>query len=226
MSDILRFFEQYEGLIYLLLAIGGLVVFRVLWQAWRTWRVAVFALEKEIAFQQVRMYGVFFLLLLIIAITQFCMVTFIAPFIPALEQIPTPTINLLTPAATDPAATAPAPGEQTPPTATSQPLGEGCVPGQVNITSPALDAQVKGIVVLTGTVDVPNLGFYRYEYAPLGSEQWITIAAGDMVKKDEELGSWDTSQLAPGDYRLRLLASDNAGNNLPACIIPLRILAP
>jgi hypothetical protein len=110
-----------------------------------------------------------------------------------------------------------------------------------------------GVIELLGTVTIPeNFGYYKYEYArvdgqaPSGAQAWVTIQARDAKRcpeaacqtetqvpgktatpvPNDELGTWDLSQLTPGDYLLRLVATDNDGNALPACQIPLRISAP
>jgi hypothetical protein len=77
-----------------------------------------------------------------------------------------------------------------------------------------------------GTANIPNFGFYKYEFAPIGSGIWGTIVAKNIPIQDGNLGSWDTSAIAAGDYQLRLVVSDNQGNDLPACVIPVRIKAP
>ncbi len=59
----------------------------------------------------------------------------------------------------------------------------------------------------------------------MGSEEWMTIAAGNEIKIDGELNPWDTTSLTPGDYQLRLVATNNLGEALPPCIIPVRVLA-
>ncbi|MEX2030206.1 MAG: hypothetical protein WD906_04460 [Anaerolineales bacterium] len=38
------------------------------------------------------------------------------------------------------------------------------------------------------------------------------------------LGSWDTRGVAAGDYALRLVVTDAAGNAAPPCVIRVRIL--
>ena len=101
-----------------------------------------------------------------------------------------------------------------------------CSPGQIVISSPKAGEQLQGKIILTGTVNVPNFGFYKYEYASRGSDTWATIAAGDKLKKEEDLGAWDTSQLVPGDYQIRLLVTDNLGKLMPACIISVQVIAP
>ncbi len=223
MSALFRFFVQYETLVYLVLTIGAIFSARLLWKAWAEWHAAVFNLEKELSFQKVRVSGAMFILLIMIGLSLFCLVTFIVPFLPLNTLRSTPTADLLqTPAATLSAAdmtaqigTAPAPEGTT-----------GCVPGQIMITSPQPGGNVQGKVILSGTVDVPNFGYYKYEYAPQGSEIWATIAAGDKTKKEEELGAWETSQLVPGDYQIRLLVTNNLGKVMPACILSVHVIAP
>jgi len=218
-----RFLVQYESFIYVILAIGVILTARALWKAWTEWHTAVFGLEKELSFQKVRVSGALFILLIMIGLSQFCLVTFIVPFLPANTFRPTPTADLLqTPAATlsssDLTAQISIP---------ATPAGTvNCIPNQIMISSPLPGSAVQGKIVLAGTVNVPNLGFYKYEYAPQGSEIWATIAAGSAIVSNGELGVWNTSQLVPGDYQIRLLVSDSKGTSLPACIIPVRVIAP
>jgi hypothetical protein len=107
------------------------------------------------------------------------------------------------------------------------PGAEGCIPGVVEWTSPKSGGQVSGVVTLKGTVNVANLGFYKYEYSQGSSGNWITIAAGNQKRTDSELGgAWNTGQLIPGDYKLRLVVADNQNQTLPACVIAIRIISP
>jgi hypothetical protein len=104
---------------------------------------------------------------------------------------------------------------------------DGCIPGEIEWTDPQPGDEVKGPVELKGTIAVANLGFYKYEYSQAGSDTWTTIAAGDAPVQDGPLGgNWNTEQLLPGDYRLRLVVSDNANNTLPACGIRVRVVGP
>jgi hypothetical protein len=218
-----RFLVQYEILIYLILAIGAVFVARSLWKAWAEWRSGFFGLEKELSFQKVRVSGAFFILLVMIGLSQFCLVTFIVPYLPATTFLLTPTADLLQ----TPAATLSAESLTAQPGNPAAPVGlVGCVPGQIMVSSPQSGGEVQGKIIISGTVDVPNFGFFKYEYASQGSESWSTIAAGDKTIRDGELGAWDTSQLVPGDYQLRLLVTDNLGKALPACIIPVHVIAP
>lgn len=225
MEALFRFLVAYEGYVYLILGIGILFTARSLWKAFSEWRKAVFGLEKELSFQKVRGSGALFILLTMIGLSQFCLVSFIVPLLPATTFWPTPTANLLqTPAepqttpGTDQPLALVAPNEQVSAT--------GCVPGEIIFNSPQPGDEVQGKVTLTGTVSVQSFGFYKYEYAPQGSDTWATIAAGDKIVVDNELGRWDTSQLVPGDYQLRLMVTNNLGESLPACILPVRVIAP
>lgn len=224
MDALFRFLVQYEFPIYLILAIGAVLTARSLWKAWSEWHLAVFGLEKELSFQKVRVSGSLIIILLMIGLSQFCLVTFIVPFLPATTFRPTPTADLLqTPAATLSAGDLTAQVGSPPVT----PAGTlGCIPKQIMISSPKAGGDVQGKIVLTGTVDVPNFGFYKYEYAPQGSDIWATIAAGNTIVTNGELGVWETSQLVPGDYQIRLIITDNLGKPLPPCIVPVRVIAP
>ena len=48
----------------------------------------------------------------------------------------------------------------------------------------------------------------------------VTIVNNDI------LGPWDTTRLNTGDYFLRLVVTDNAGQSLPPCTIQVRVEAP
>ena len=100
----------------------------------------------------------------------------------------------------------------------------GCIPGEIALSSPKAGEEIKGIIDLIGTVNVPNLGFYKYEVAPLGSDTWATISAGRNIVSDSSLGRWNTTALTPGDYQLRLVVTDNQGTALPPCVVPVRVL--
>jgi len=103
----------------------------------------------------------------------------------------------------------------------------GCTAGEIEWIFPEEGGEVSEVVELIGTVNIPNLGFYKYEFSQMGSDNWITIAAGNEKKVDEPLGGiWNTSQLVPGDYNLRLIVTDSENQDLPACIISVRVVTP
>jgi hypothetical protein len=226
MAAILSFFIRLAPLVFVLLALGLLLGLRRLGQARTESRAAVFGLEREIAHRHMVQAVTALALVGFLGFAEFFLTVFLVPYLPALSQLVTPTMNpLLTPTGTFPLAFRETLGAVTPGAGpTAQPTG--CIPGQIDITSPKPGDQIQGAVILKGTATIPNFGFYKYEFAPIGTDAWSTVLANNKPILDGELGNWDTSALVTGDYRLRLVVTDNQGNELPACIIPLRVKAP
>lgn len=221
MVSFYQFLALYEGLIYLVLAFAGVFAVRWFYRAWRSWREAVYSLEREFSqrrfVQSVSVLAVIFA----IAIAEFILVSFVIPSMPALYFVPTPTLNIIiTPTGTITSQMA----TYIALTPTQQPadLG-GCVAGELIITSPKNGDEISGTVELIGTVNIADFGFYKYEAAPQGSESWATISAGRDPVIEDSLGLWDTSALTPGDYSLRILVIDNAGSVSPPCEIQVRV---
>jgi len=223
-DSLFRFLVKYELWVYLALALGAIFAVRATWVAWSEWRRSVYGLEKELALQRVRVSGAAVILLLMIGLSQFCLISFVVPFLPGVTFLSTPTADLLhTPVSSLGAGAAgtPAAGTPAPPAGSS-----GCIPGQLMITVPAPGQELSSRISITGTVDLPNFGYYKYEFSQQGSDQWTTIGAGNQLIHSDTLGNWDPTALPQGDYNLRLVVIDNLGNVLPSCIVPVRILAP
>lgn len=223
MAAVYRFLSTYEILIYIVLAIGGLFAFRWLWTAWNEWREAVYNLEREFALRRIGRAVASVTLILVLFCGELITASFIIPNLPASFFVPTPTLDLLaTPTGTITAALATQIALTPLPVPT---IGNtsGCIPDKLIITSPKPGTEVQGVIDLQGTVNTPNFGFYKYEVAPLNSDTWATISAGTKIVINGSLGKWDTTTLTPGDYQLRLVVTDNQGQLLPPCIIPLRV---
>lgn len=220
MGPVYRTLASYEPLIYIVLAIGALFAFRRMWRSWREWRDSVYGLEREFALRRlVQASGLAFLLLTLV-FAEFFIATFIAPSLPASDIMVTPTLNLLiTPAGTLSAGTTALAVTQPVPSGMS-----GCIPDKIIITSPEPSAEVTQTISITGTADVPNFAFYKYEVAPMGSQNWATIAANRNPVKNGELGKWNTASVTNGDYFLRLVITDNVGVSLEPCVIAVRVL--
>jgi hypothetical protein len=232
MEEALRFFRAYEIWIYGLLSLGGILYIRKFFMAWGDLRGAAFGLERESAQSRVNQSATMLFFLLAFAITEFVLVSYVAPAVPGASPIATPTLDLLaTATATLPAGSestgTPPPGQETilPSPSTPVQAGEGgCIPGQVELTEPQDGSQVEGLVTLVGAADVENFGFYKYEVARPGETVWLTLQAGRDPVQGGELGQWDTSTLAPGEYVLRLVVTDNAGQSLQPCEIQVNVL--
>jgi hypothetical protein len=220
MGPVYRTLASYEPLIYIVLAIGALFAFRRMWRSWREWRDSVYGLEREFALRRLVQASGLALLILALVFTEFFIATFIAPSLPASDIMATPTLDLLvTPAGTLSPDTTALAVTQVVPNGMS-----GCIPEKIMIDAPGPGDDVKGTISIKGTADVPNFGFYKYEVAPMGSQNWATIAANRNPVKNEELGKWNTAAVTNGDYFLRLVITDNVGTSLEPCVIALRVL--
>lgn len=227
METVYRFLANYEGLIYILLSLGGLFAFRWLWKSWREWRDSVFGLEREFAVRRLSQALIVSVLILFLFLGELFLASFIAPALPSSDIQVTPTLGILdqtrSSLSSDPAV---ALTLVTPMANSVSASAEGCVPGEIILTSPEPGQEVSGTVMLVGTVDVDNFGFYKYEVAPQGTDSWATISAGREIIRNGDVGMWDTSTLTPGDYQLRLEVTDNQGGSYSPCVISVRVLAP
>lgn len=224
MAELLRFLQQSEIWIY---ALGGLIALfylRKMLVSWPEWRGARFGIERETAQRRFSAALSGLILVVVFVLAEFILVSFVSPGIPQANVIPTPTLDLLTTAITAPAA-----GGETTPEATAGVIALStvttgqCVPGQIEWTEPFDGAEISETVTLKGTVNVSDFGFYKYEYSQPGSSIWSTIAAGNKPVTNDQIGVWNTTQMTPGDYLLRLVVVDNQNNALPGCVIAVRI---
>jgi hypothetical protein len=224
MAVVLRFFVTYALLIYLILALGLFLALRRLWMAQRETRQSVYGLERELSRRHMGQAIAALLIIGLLAAAELILTVFLVPVLPAATILATPTINpLSTPTSLlgpEFLLTTLTPGS------TVTAAASGCIPGQIMITSPKPGDVLRGTVTLVGTADIPNIGYYKYEFSPRGTENWSTIKAAHTVVPDGPLGTWDTSALVSGDYLLRLVVTDNQGQELPACVLPIRIAAP
>ncbi len=230
MDDLLRVISENETLIYVLSGLVALVFAGRLLRSLRELSKTQFGLEREHVQAGMNANVAILAIAVLFAAVTFVMATFVTPSVPGLYAAATPTLNPLTTATstlpvavptveTDVVSAAIA--------AQNQIVAEGCIAGQIEWTFPAAGEEISGTVELRGTVNVDNLGFYKYEFSQPGSDTWQPIAAGDGVRRDEPLGGqWNTTQLVPGDYLLRLVVADNQNTIYPACVISIRIVAP
>ncbi len=228
MEQALQFFRDYEIWIYVLLGLVGLWQVRKFALAWEELRGAFFGLEREAAQSRLNSAATMVVILILMAVAEFTLVTFVIPTVPGANPLPTSTLNLLaTPTTTLPAPTQ-QPNETPGITATPGeiPAAQGCVAGQVNLTSPLNGDRISGSVLVQGSAYITNFGFYTLQIAHPGDPIWLPILVGQQVVKNDLLGTWETSTLTPGEYLLRLVVTDNVGTELPPCAIQVTIEAP
>jgi len=225
MAAVLNFFVEYAPLVYIVLAVGLLLGIRRMGQARAEMRQAVYGLEREIAQRHTNLAISVLSVVGLLAVAEFVLSVFLAPSLPAMFHLATVTMNPLgVPTGTLPPELMATLGASPGFTPTAQ--ATGCIPGQIMITSPEPGEEIRGSVTLEGTADIPNFGYYKYEFSPSGAEDWATVEANSEVIQAGELGRWDTSAITPGYYQLRLVVTDNEGNALPACVVPVQIRAP
>ena len=227
MNSLLRFLIEYEILFYVIVALIVIIAARKTYLAWREWSASIFGLEKEQSQRKFNQGLTITIFGLLFAAGLFIVNTFVTPSVPGVQQLPTTTIDMTQlPPTNTPAPTAAITAQGFIPTITSY-LSRGCIPDKLDWTDPRNGDTISGIVELKGTVNVENLGFYKYEYSSAGSDLWTTIAAGNTIIVNDLLGgAWDTSDLVPGNYELRLVVNDNLNNPLPACVIQVTIEPP
>ena len=204
MAAVLSFFIRLAPAIFLFLIPGALFGIQRMVKARREMQAAAYGLEREIAQHHTRQAVSALVLVGILAFAEFVLVVFLVPNIPALSRVATPTLNpLLTPSSTLSLELLETLGAVTP-ASTPTLQATGCIPGQIDITSPKAGDQIQGAVELIGTATIPNFGFYKYEFAPIGSDAWAAILASRKPVQDGDLGSWDT--IGDSDRRLPVTA--------------------
>ncbi len=226
MDDILRFLTQYEILFYILLGAVILIYVRKVYLAWRDWSRALFGLEKEIAQRRINAGLSLVLFSTLLAIGLFVINTFVTPSVPGVFQVATPTVDMTAePTLFVETPTVEATTQGLIPTLSAF-LNKGCVPDQVNWSYPLDGDGVSGQVELSGTVNITNLGYFKIEYSPIDQDNWIPILAGREVVENAPFGSlWNSADLTPGDYKIRIVVFTNQQEKLPECEIKILVKA-
>lgn len=225
MAEILDFLIEFEIWFYVVLGLISLLFFSRLFKAIGNWREAAFGLERDIAQRRFRSSISILILIMVLFLAEFFFVTYTSSLLPDQTSLATPTIDVLaSPSPTVIVTAEVSTSENLEITPTTE--QDGCIPGQIEIISPEPASEVSDVVRLIGTVDIDNFGFFKYEYTEPGNPIWKTIAGNNEEKFEEQLGLWNTSQLVPGDYLLRLVVLDNENNEYPACVIPVRVVSP
>jgi hypothetical protein len=197
-------------------------------------------LEKEAAAStRIRSIGMVFVLL-ILATAFYSTATYLEPNLDyEIANEPTPTVLLQptpTPTAGPPTITpTPRPTRtprptQTPevvvtPTPTPQPVVlPDCPNPRARLTSPTVNAVLKGVVQITGSANIDDFDYYKFELRAAGATDWSTL---DVLftepVADGFLGTWNTSALPAGAYAFRLVVVDKTGNYPEPCEVQVTI---
>lgn len=84
----------------------------------------------------------------------------------------------------------------------------------VQITSPEINAELRGVVQIRGSASVPSFQFYKVEFGVGPSpDKWALIGSmHDRPVLNDQLEVWDTTRWPDGVYSLRLQAVKQDGN--------------
>lgn len=217
-----------ETYFYILIGIIGLIYLKKLFDALTEYRHSVFGLEKDKAKGQLFQAGGVLALAMIAVIGEFSLVSFINTNPAIYEMQPTPTVNLTStetpmPILIDGLPVETQTGNAVSPMETANEASI-CETGKLEWISPSDGDEVRGKVELRGTINIPDFGFYKYEFSQ-DNINWNTMQAGTAIVVDGVLGEWDTGLLIPGDYYLRLIATTSQGAAIPACVIKVSVLS-
>ena len=86
-------------------------------------------------------------------------------------------------------------------------------PPDINIITPAADAELSAPTAIIGTVTTPNLMQYTLSYAPVGTSSFIQFSSGTTPITNGTLGTIDPTLLKNGIYDVRLTATDTNGTS-------------
>jgi hypothetical protein len=121
-----------------------------------------------------------------------------------------------------------------PPTSTPIPVGggplvvdsSGCRNAEATLTEPKSGERiVSGAYEIKGTAVLPALAFYTLEINGASTQgAWLPVAVGKSLVKNDVLGRFDTTAYAPGDYVLRLVVKDTAGNYPRPCEVLITLV--
>ncbi|MFQ5943034.1 MAG: hypothetical protein ACE5JF_05730 [Anaerolineales bacterium] len=216
MEEVLLLISSRQGWIYVLLLLVGLAYLRLALKWQGEVRRSQFGLERERASSKRLRAASMLTLILATAGATFVVSTFLAPQLPA-STLPTaiPTISLLEPEAIRGSTAAPQPT-----------LDEaGCTNENATISFPASGDEVRGLVEVRGSANIPNFAFYKIEIRlSEPSSVWQVITAGTETMMDDLLGTWDTSLVENGVYLLQLVVTDTAGNAPLPCTMEIIVL--
>jgi len=233
MNDAIRFFQQYESVIYFFLAIGIVVYSVRFYSAWHELRGSVFGLEQVGAQRRLTRSALAIFVILLIGVGVFSLITFAPPFLDSAE-IPANLLNL------GESEDAVSNGENVQggqstqdllATATPLPTVEVdpslCQPDKIMITSPQANEEISGVIEIRGVVNVEDFGFYMFEIAKAEEALWLPIQANRTLSPEEStLLEWDSSLFIPGSYVIQLVVTTSEGEEYDPCRIPIRIGNP
>ncbi|MGA9350601.1 MAG: hypothetical protein WBW48_17610 [Anaerolineae bacterium] len=200
---------------------------------------AIFTLEREAAASsRLRSIIMVFVVSALAGVVYFT-ATYLEPnlYIPAeneatptvlLQPTPTPTPGTPTATPTPRPTLTPRPTQtpetKTTPTPTPEPvILPNCPIDGARLTYPTVNAVLKGPVEVSGSANIDNFDYYKFEFRPEGVLEWSFVQSFREPVDDGFLGVWDTSTLPAGKYRFRLVVVKKDGNYPGPCEVQVTI---
>jgi len=229
MADAIRFFQQYESVIYFLLGVFIIFYGWRFYKAWEELRGSVFGLEQRNAQRRLTRSAISIFVMLMLGIGVFSLVTFADSVIDSTGIV----ANMILPegmVSEDSVDTGEAVtnGDGTLATATPLPTvavdSNLCDPETINITSPVINQEISGEFEITGLVNVDDFGYFVIQFAKPNAELWTSIQASrTLVPEEATLAVWDTTRWPSDSYVLQLVVTTSDGQEYPPCRVPIRI---
>lgn len=241
MAILIKLIAVYSFWLYLLLGLGILFFLRLIIIARREQEIAVFTLERETAITKRYRAALGTLALALLIGGVYYVSNVLAKQVPMPEVIeptatpllfltptPTPAPPTATPTPTNtprPRATLPPQPTDTPVVvqATPTPSQSACSNPNVSITYPPMNATVRGVMQIVGSAKIEDFEYYKFEYRPLGANEWTFLQRFNVPVVGGVLGAWDTATVPPGKYALRLIVVNISGNYPEPCVISLEV---
>ncbi len=214
MAEALSLIAKYQTWLYALLGLLALGYLRSFWQAWGALNRTLFGLEKENALQKQNTALAMLIILAALAVFVYLNELILVPNLVTEKVTPVPTSL---------------PPTSTPIPASGGPLvvdSSGCDNPNVTLTEPRSGARLSGAFEVQGTAVVNGLAFYTLEINGTATGgAWLPVVVGNEPVLKGSLGRFDTSAYAPGDYVLRLVVRDTAGNYPRPCEVLVTIVS-
>lgn len=230
--------KDAEIWIYIILALIAIFPLRKMLNAIHEYQGSLFGMEKAIAREKLVQSASFFLALALLAGGEFAFVTYAGNHIPAVSLVATPGVNLEPTETPARAGTVPA-AEMQPTMLLTESVtdlnvlptlgdaggspGGGCIPGSIEWTDPPWGSEINGIIEFKGSANITNFGFYYFEVSQDNST-WVTHSAGRTPVSNGVLGTWNTTSEVPGDYTIRLIVTNNQGEQMAPCLLQVKVV--
>lgn len=234
MIEFFHFLVDYQIWIYVVLGVLALIYLIRIIGAARERYSTIFGLEREDAQRRLNSALAIFILLLLLIAAEFILVTFVIPEWPLVMLTPAPQstpeaeeepLMVTNSAAGGGLTIISTPEGSVGGTSAVSRLSSGCIANHLEWLAPKSGDVISGSYTLEATVNVQDMAFYNWAFSPVEDQQnWQTLSAGNLPVIEGDLGLWATTQVANGDYVLRLTVFDLNNQELPPCDVFIRVL--